>query len=102
MKKLYISIILVLALIVVMLSRSIFFGEKNFDIKNQLKAENEIQLKRNLELKEKNKILEFEISNAQNSNDHVENFARENLNLTYPHEEFIIFDEEEKAEDEKR
>ena len=36
MKKLYISIILVLALIVVMLSRSIFFGEKNFDIKNQL------------------------------------------------------------------
>jgi hypothetical protein len=53
MKKLYILIILVLALIVVMLSRSIFFGEKNFDIKNQLKAENETQLKRNLELKEK-------------------------------------------------
>ena len=50
----------------------------------------------------KNKILEFEISNAQNSNDHVENFARENLNLTYPDEEFIIFDEEDKAEDEKR
>ena len=102
MKKLYILIILVLALIVVILSRSIFFGEKNFDIKNQLKAENEIQLKRNLELKEKNKILEFEISNALNSNDHVENFARENLNLTYPDEEFIIFDEEEKAEDEIR
>ena len=102
MKKLYILIILVLALIVVMLSRSIFFGEKNFDIKNQLKAENEIQLKRNLELKEKNKILEFEISNAQNSSDHVENFARENLNLTYPDEEFIIFDEEDKVKDEKR
>ena len=45
-----------------------------------------------------NEILEFEIKNAQDSNDHVENFARENLNLTFPEEEFISFKEEEKDE----
>ena len=30
------------------------------------------------------------------SADHVENFAREKLNLSYPNEEFISFKEEDK------
>jgi len=102
MKKLYILIICFLALIAALLFRSIFFGEKSYGFKNQLKIENEAQQKINSELKEENKILEFEINNAKNSNDHVENFARENLNLSYPDEEFIIFDKEDKIEDEKK
>ena len=50
-------------------------------------------------LRKHNEILEFEIKNAQNSNDHVENFAREKLNLTYKEEEFISFKEENKKDD---
>ena len=102
MNKLYILIIVFLTFIAAILFRSIFFGEKSYEITNQLKSENEVQQRKNLELKQQNKILEFEINNAKNSNDHVENFARENLNLTYPDEEFIIFDEKQKTEDEKR
>ncbi len=102
MNKLYISIIVFLTFIAAILFRSIFFGEKSYEIKNQLKSENEVQQRKNSELKQENKILEFEINNAKDSNDHVENFARENLNLTYPDEEFIIFDDKQKTEDEKR
>ena len=47
-----------------------------------------------------NSILEFEIENAQKSNEHVENFAREKLNLSYPDEEFISFENEVKVHDE--
>ena len=60
--------------------------------------DNKIQEIKNQELKRQNEILEFEIKNAQDSNDHIENFARENLNLTYPDEEFISFKDEEKDE----
>ena len=102
MKKLYILIIVFLTFIAAILFKSIFFGEKSYEIKNQLKSENEVQQRKNYELKQENKILEFEINNAKDSNDHVENFARENLNLTYPDEEFIIFDDKQKTEDEKR
>jgi len=102
MNKLYILIIVFLTFIAAILFRSIFFGEKSYEIKNQLKSENELQQRKNYELKQENKILEFEINNAKDSNDHVENFARENLNLTYPDEEFIIFDDKQKTEDEKR
>ena len=102
MNKLYILIIVFLTFIAAVLFRSIFFGEKSYEIKNQLKSDNELQQRKNYELKQENKILEFEINNAKDSNDHVENFARENLNLTYPDEEFIIFDDKQKTEDEKR
>ncbi len=102
MNKLYILIIVFLTFIAAVLFRSIFFGEKSYEIKNQLKSENEAQQRKNYELKQENKILEFEINNAKDSNDHIENFARENLNLTYPDEEFIIFDDKQKTEDEKR
>jgi len=100
MNKLYILIIVFLTFIAAILFRGIFFGEKSYEIKNQLKSENEVQQRKNYELKQENKILEFEINNAKDSNDHVENFARENLNLTYPDEEFIIFDDKQKTEDE--
>ena len=50
-------------------------------------------------LKNTNDILEFEIENAQKSKEHVENFARERLNLIYPNEEFISFQEEVKDDE---
>ena len=81
-----------------MLSKDIFFGENSYSKRAQLVEDNKIQEIKNQELKRQNEILEFEIKNAQNSNDHVENFAREKLNLTYKEEEFISFKEENKKD----
>ena len=83
-----------------MLSKDIFFGENSYSKRAQLVEDNKIQEIKNQELKRQNEILEFEIKNAQNSNDHVENFAREKLNLTYKEEEFISFKEENKKDKE--
>ena len=100
MKRLYYVFLIFLALIITLLLNSIFFGENNYSKRNELVKENGIQKENNDSLRKQNEILEFEIKNAQNSNDHVENFAREKLNLTYPDEEFISFKEEEKDEEE--
>ena len=96
MKRLYYVFLIFLALIIFLLLNSIFFGENNYSKRNELVKENGIQKENNDSLRKQNEILEFEIKNAQNSNDHIENFAREKLNLTYPDEEFISFKEEEK------
>tara|TARA_B100001109_G_scaffold245166_1_gene232651 strand:- start:3252 stop:3560 length:309 start_codon:yes stop_codon:yes gene_type:complete len=101
MKRFYYSIVTVLIVISLFLLKSIIFGDKNYNSKNKLKAENKIQFQKNQALKEQNVILEFEIKNAKDSNEHVENFARENLNLTYPNEEFIIFDNKKDEDDER-
>lgn len=98
MNKLYYLIFAILILIILLLLRSIFFGENNYSNRNILLEESNELIKINDNLRKENEILEFEIKNAQDSNDHVENFARENLNLTFPEEEFISFKEEEKDE----
>ena len=100
MKRLYYVFLIFLALIIFLLLNSVFFGENNYSKRNELVKENGIQKENNDSLRKQNEIHEFEIKNAQNSNDHVENFAREKLNLTYPDEEFISFKEEEKDEKE--
>ena len=102
MKNLFNFIILILILLVLVLLGSIFFGDKNYNLRDNLKLENDLQKNFNQELIKSNEILEFEIKNAKDSNDHVENFARENLNLTYPDEEFIIFDDNDEKLDERR
>ena len=99
MNKLYYLLIAVLILMIIMLSKGIFFGENSYSKRAELIEDNKTQGIQNQELKRQNKILEFEIKNAQNSNDHVENFAREKLNLTYKEEEFISFKEENKKDD---
>ena len=101
MNKLNYLFYLLLVLIIILLLNSIFFGENNYSNRNSLVIENTSQRLKNESIKKENEILEFEIKNAQNSNDHVENFAREKLNLTYPEEEFISF-EEEKKDDERK
>ena len=100
MNKLYYSLIFLAILTIIFLSKSIFFGENSYAKRAELIEDNTIQEMKNEELKRQNKILEFEIKNAQNSNDHIENFAREKLNLTYQDEEFIYFKEESIKDDE--
>ena len=98
MNKFYYLLLAALLLITFFLLKSIFFGENNYSKRNSLVKESNEHIKTNNNLKKENEILEFEIKNAQDSNDHVENFARENLNLTYPEEEFISFKEEDQDE----
>jgi len=100
MIRLYYLLLAILSLIVIFLSKGIFFGENSYNKRAELIEDNKIQQIKNEELKKQNEILEFEIKNAQNSNDHIENFAREKLNLTYKDEEFISF-QRENAKDEK-
>ena len=102
MNKIYQSIVSILILIAFFLSKSIFFGDNNYSYRSNLINENNKQKSENKDLKKQNEILEFEIKSAQNSNDHVENFAREKLNLTLPEEEFILFKEETKKEKDER
>ena len=98
MNKFYYLLLAALLLITFFLLKSIFFGENNYSKRNSLVKESNEHIRTNDNLKKENEILEFEIKNAQDSNDHVENFARENLNLTYPEEEFISFKEEDQDE----
>lgn len=100
MNKIYYFILFLLIGLIILLSNSIFFGENNYSKRNLLLEDNAAQELKNADIKKENEILEFEIINAQNSNDHIENFAREKLNLTYPEEEFISF--EEQNSDDKR
>ena len=95
MSRLNYLFFLLLFLIIILLLNSIFFGENNYSKRNLLLEDNAAQELKNADIKKENEILEFEIINAQNSNDHVENFAREKLNLTYPEEEFITFEKDE-------
>ena len=100
MNKLYYLISLFLFILIILLLQSIFFGNNSFKARTLLEQENNEQIKENNDLKEQNEILEFEIKIAQSSNEHIENFAREKLNLTYPDEEFIIFEEQKNADEE--
>ena len=102
MNKIYYSIVSILILIIFFPTKSIFFGDNNYSYRSNLINENNKQKSENKDLKKQNEILEFEIKSAQNSNDHVENFAREKLNLTLPEEEFILFKEEKKEEKDER
>ena len=50
---------------------------------------------KNKHLIDSNEELRFEIINAQDSEEHIENYARENLNLSMPDEKFIKFNEQD-------
>lgn len=101
MNRLFYFIALALLLLIIMLLNSIFFGKYSYQNKALILKENNLQLEQNNELIKQNDILEFEIENAQKSNEHVENFAREKLNLVYPDEEFISFKDEDESKDDR-
>ena len=100
MNRLFYLLAAFLILLILVLLNSIFFGTNNYQQKSLLVEATNLQIIKNNDLKNQNDILEFEIENAQKSNEHVENFAREKLNLSYPDEEFISFENEVKVQDE--
>jgi len=100
MSRLFVVLIASLLILIILLLNSIFFGTNSYQKKAELINENDIQIKKNNDIKNQNDILEFEIKNAQQSNEHVENFAREKLNLVYPEEELISFEKKENKKEE--
>ena len=101
MIRIFYLLLISLVLMIVILFNSIFFGQNSYSQRSILLNETNQQIIKNDYLKKKNDILEFEIENAQVSNEHVENFAREKLNLSYPDEEFISFEDQKSIKDEK-
>ena len=99
MNRLFYLLATFLILLIIVLLNSIFFGVNSYQKKSLLVEATNLQIIKNNDLKNQNDILEFEIENAQKSNEHVENFAREKLNLSYPDEEFISFENEVKVQD---
>ena len=82
MNRLFYLLAAFLILLIIVLLNSIFFGTNNYQQKSLLVEATNLQITKNNDLKNQNDILEFEIENAQKSNEHVENFAREKLNLS--------------------
>lgn len=101
MIRIFYLLLMSLVLMIVILFNSIFFGQNSYSQRSLLLNETNQQIIKNDDLKKQNDILEFEIENAQVSNEHVENFAREKLNLSYPDEEFISFEDQKSIKDEK-
>ena len=101
MIRIFYLLLISLVLMIVILFNSIFFGQNSYSQRSILLNDTNQQIIKNDDLKKQNDILEFEIENAQVSNEHVENFAREKLNLSYPDEEFISFEDQKSIKDEK-
>ena len=98
MNRIFNLITFFLIIICLTLLNALFLGEHSYKQKKILQEQNNLQNIKNNELKNQNDILSFEIQNAQNSDEHIENFAREKLGLSYPEEEYIVFKEQERED----
>jgi len=91
--------IALLSILLLILLYSLLFGTISYKEKALLIEQNNLQNIKNDQLKKENDILAFEIQNAQNSDEHIENLAREKLGLSYPDEEFITIKDLENIKD---
>ena len=91
--------IALLSILLLILLYYVLFGVNSYQEKTLLIEQNNAQNIKNDQLKKENDILAFEIQNAQNSDEHIENLAREKLGLSYPDEEFIIIKDLENIKD---
>lgn len=102
MRKLPLSLFIFLLIIILILIFNLFISPNGFKERKSLIDENEDLSTRNNVLRNSNEELRFEIINAQDNNEHIENYAREKLNLTMPEEQFIKFEDKEiQPQDEK-
>ncbi len=61
MSRLFVVLIASLLILIILLLNSIFFGTNSYQKKADLINENDIQIKKNNDIKNQNDILEFEI-----------------------------------------
>ena len=101
MNRVSIYIFVFLLTIILVLSYNLFISSNGYKERDSLINQNNNLQQRNKAIRDSNEELKFEIINAQDSDEHIENYARENLNLSMPDEEFIKFDKKDvKEEDE--
>ena len=93
MKRL--SLFILLSLIILILSYNLLISSSGYKERENLMNENDELSIKNKHLIDSNEELRFEIINAQDSEEHIENYARENLNLSMPDEKFIKFNEQD-------
>ena len=100
MKRL--SLFILLSIIILILLYNLLISSSGYKKRENLMNENDELSIKNKHLIDSNEELRFEIINAQDSEEHIENYARENLNLSMPDEKFIQFDEKDlETENEK-
>ena len=93
MKRL--SLFILLSIIILILSYNLLISSSGYKERENLMNENDELSIKNKHLIDSNEELRFEIINAQDSEEHIENYARENLNLSMPNEKFIKFNEQD-------
>jgi cell division protein FtsB len=92
--------LITLCLIVIALY-NLFFGVDSRKSFLALQNENEQLLEKNNTLTKENDILESDILSKQKNDAYAEKFAREELNLKYKDEDFLLFKEVEPNESRK-
>jgi len=93
MKRL--SLFILLSIIILILFYNLLISSNGYKERENLMNENDELSIKNKHLIDSNEELRFEIINAQDSEEHIENYARENLNLSMPDEKFIKFNEQD-------
>lgn len=93
MKRL--SLFILLSIIILILLYNLLISSSGYKERKNLMNENDELSIKNKHLIDSNEELRFEIINAQDSEEHIENYARENLNLSMPDEKFIKFNEKD-------
>jgi len=97
MKRL--SLFILLSIIILILLYNLLISSSGYKERENLMNENDELSIKNQHLIDSNEELRFEIINAQDSEEHIENYARENLNLSMPDEKFIKFNEKDTNEE---
>jgi|TARA_B110000438_G_scaffold26930_1_gene25688 cell division protein FtsB len=97
MKRL--SLFILLSIIILILLYNLLISSSGYKERENLMNENDELSIKNKHLIDSNEELRFEIINAQDSEEHIENYARENLNLSMPDEKFIKFNEKDTNEE---
>ncbi|MDC0453933.1 septum formation initiator family protein [Gammaproteobacteria bacterium] len=97
MKRL--SLFILLSIIILILLYNLLISSSGYKERENLMNENDELSVKNKHLIDSNEELRFEIINAQDSEEHIENYARENLNLSMPDEKFIKFNEKDTNEE---
>ena len=93
MKRL--SLFILLSIIILILLYNLLISSSGYKERENLMNENDELSIKNKHLIDSNEELRFEIINAQDREEHIENYARENLNLSMPDEKFIKFNEKD-------
>ena len=84
MKRL--SLFILLSIIILILLYNLLISSSGYKERENLMNENDELSIKNKHLIDSNEELRFEIINAQDSEEHIENYARENLNpVSYTH-----------------